>query len=105
MNFFRCAIFILSVVLLSGCMNMYVRNPITDRRIGDTYQSTGEMYLWSIVTAFPQCMKPSGGNDLEWYNILTIPLGLVVFADDCCEAVVDTICYPFDVTRKPKKRN
>ena len=91
---------ILSLLLLSGCMNLYTRCPGTDKRIEDTYQSTKEMFLWSWVVAFPQVMAPAGNGGFEWYNILTVPLGAVVFVDDCCEAVGDTLCFPFDATRK-----
>ena len=104
MTFLKHLVVAALACLLAGCMNLYVRNPITDIRINGTYQSTGDMYLLSMVTAFPQCMRLSGGSDFEWYNIFTIPLGIVVFADDCCEAVVDTVCYPFDVTRQPENK-
>lgn len=90
------------LVALTGCMNLYTRCPGTDGRIEDTYQCTKEMFSWSWVVAFPQTLAIEGDRSLSWYNLLTVPLSLVVFADDCCESVCDTVCYPFNMTRKPK---
>ena len=83
-------------------MNLYTRCPGTDGRIEDTYQCTKEMFSWSCVVAFPHVLSPDRDGGFEWLNLLTVPLGVVVFVDDCCEAVCDTVCYPFDMTRKPK---
>ena len=41
------------VLLLTGCMNAYVRWPTTSRRIEGAYQSTCEMAGITLVAAFP----------------------------------------------------
>jgi len=91
-----------AMLLTAGCMNLYTRCPGTDGKIEDTYQATKEMADWTLIVAFPQILAPDGERGFSWYNLLTIPLSLVVFADDCCEAVGDTLCYSFDVTRRNK---
>ena len=98
----RKLLFASLIVALTGCMNLYTRCPGTDGCIKDTYQSTKVMADWTLVVAFPQVLAIEGDRGLSWYNLLTLPLSLVVFADDCCESVCDTVCYPFDMTRKPK---
>ena len=89
---------IASLMLLAtaGCMNLYTRCPGTDREIASCYQSTEWMFTLSYVVAFPQVMSPGSADEFYWENIITIPCGLVCLADTACEAVVDTVCLPFD---------
>jgi uncharacterized protein YceK len=93
---------LVAMLLTAGCMNLYTRCPGTDGKIEDTYQSTKEMADWTLIVAFPQVLVIEGDRGLSWFNLITVPLSLVVFADDCCEAVGDTLCYPFDITRRKK---
>lgn len=82
-------------VLLSGCINLYTRCPGTDARIEDTYQSTSQSIATAYVVAFPQIItgwQPS----IEPENFITIPFGLLVLCDTPFEAVVDTVCWPWD---------
>lgn len=92
------------ITVFTGCMNLCTRCPGTSGRIKDTYQCTKEMADWTLIVAFPQVLAIEGDRGFSWYNLLTIPLSAIVFVDDCCEAVCDTICYPFDNTRKPEKK-
>lgn len=80
---------------LTGCINLYTRCPGTDSQIVDTYQSTRLSIATAYVVAFPQIItgwQPS----IELENFITIPFGLLVLCDTACEAVVDTICLPYD---------
>ena len=45
-----------------------------------------------------------GDNGFQMMNILTIPLGCVVMCDAVCEAVVDTVCLPFDWPISAKRK-
>ena len=85
-----------------GCMNLYTRCPGTDKTIYTTYQCTQEMWSWTEIVAFPQMLAPDGVG-LMWINLITFPMALIPAADTCLEAVVDTVCYPYDITKKPKK--
>ena len=87
---------------LCGCMNLYTRCPGTDKTIYTTYQCTQEMWSWTEIVAFPQMLAPDGVG-LMWINLITVPIALIPAADTCLEAVVDTVCYPYDITKKPKK--
>lgn len=80
-----------------GCMNLYTRCPGTDKEIVDTYQCTQEMIAWTCIVAWPQVMSPDASDKFYPINIITIPLALVPAADTCLEAVVDTVCCPYDV--------
>lgn len=86
---------ILSIALLSGCMNLYTRCPFTDKKIENVYQSTEFMFPFSCVVMFPQVMSP-GSDGLYWENVITIPAGIVCFGDTACELVLDTVFYPAD---------
>lgn len=90
------AIIILS--LASGCVNLLTtRNPFSDCKVGQAYQSTRMAAGASVIVAYPQMMSTTGGNGFEFVNIFTIPLGLLVFCDAVCEFPVDTVCLPFDI--------
>lgn len=91
---------ILSIALIaaSGCMNLYTRMPGSPE-IDRPYQCTREALAMSCIVAFPQMMSPTGSEGLSWLNLVSIPVGLVVAADGCLEAVVDTVCLPYDATR------
>lgn len=82
---------------LTGCMNIWMRNPFTYTEITSVYQSSSIMAGSAVIVAFPQMMSDcpgDGGFMLE--NIFTIPLGCLVLCDAACEAVVDTAFLPFD---------
>ena len=82
---------------LTGCMNLWTRNPFTYTEITSVYQSSRIMAGSAVIVAFPQMMSDcpgDGGFMLE--NIFTIPLGCLVLCDAACEAVVDTAFLPFD---------
>lgn len=97
--------------LITGCVNIYTRNPITDMRIEDSYQSTEIALTATLALSFPQ-MVSLGGNSkgLQWYNCLTIPFfGLPCAIDSVCEGVLDTVFYPIDYLivekRHPSKKD
>ena len=79
----------------AGCINLYTRCPGTDARIEDTYQSTCQSIGMAYVVAFPQ-MIMGWEMSIEPENLITIPFGLLVLCDTPFEAVVDTVCWPWD---------
>ena len=94
-----------AALLLAGCANMItVRNPFSDDRVQEVYQCTRMAAGASVVVAFPQMMSdcPSEYGP-QLYNILTVPLGVLCFADAICESVVDTVCLPFDIPISNKR--
>lgn len=88
---------LLACILLSGCMNLYVRCPGTSSKICTTYQSTQGACALSYVVMFPQVIG-SMSNSLHLCpeNIITVPLGCLCFVDVPCEAVLDTVFFPVD---------
>ena len=84
-----------SMSFLCGCVNVCVRGLAMDR-IEETYQCTKTAFGFSYVLMFPQVMSPTGGEHFMWENLLTIPVGVIGFADTACEAVIDTVCLPVD---------
>lgn len=86
---------VLLCLILAGCMNLYTRCPGTDARIEDTYQSTCQSIGTAYVVAFPQIIM-GWGPSIEPENFITIPFGLLVLCDTPFEAVVDTVCWPWD---------
>ena len=82
---------------LSGCMNIWTRNPMTKTEITSVYQSSRMMAGVAIVIAFPQMMSdcPSEPAFLP-LNLISIPLGGLVMCDAVCEAALDTVFLPFD---------
>lgn len=89
-----------------GCMNLYTRCPGTDKEITTTYQSTQEMIAWTCFVAWPQVMSPDASDEFHAINLVSIPLAIIPAADTCLEAVVDTVCYPYDYyTTKGKNKN
>jgi len=85
-----------ALALCAGCMNLYVRNPLTDVRIDEVYKSTRTVGLLSYAIAFPQIMNPAGDGGWMLANLLTIPVGCVCLCDAACEAAIDTVCLPYD---------
>lgn len=88
-------LFAVLILATSGCMNLYTRCPGTDGEISSCYQSSGDMLALSMAIAFPQILYP-GNKGFYWENLFTVPCGLVCLADTACEAVLDTVCLPFD---------
>lgn len=88
---------VLIACALSGCMNIWTRNPMTDTKITSVYQSSGTMAGSAIIVAFPQMMSdcPSEPAFLP-LNLVSIPLGALVMCDAVCEAALDTVFLPFD---------
>ena len=91
-------ILILSAALiLGGCVNCYTRFPTTNERIERVYQCSREAAALSVIIAFPQMMSDNPGDGgFMWENIFTVPLGCLCLCDAACEAVIDTVCLPFD---------
>ena len=83
-------------LLMSGCMNCYIRCPFTDAKITDTYQSTHDSFVYSYVIMFPQVMAPGPNSGFYPENIITVPIGCLCFVDVVCEAALDTIFFPVD---------
>ena len=83
-------------ISFTGCVNVCTRNPWSRTRIEDTYQCTQEAAGISWIIMFPQTMGYGNSNGFMLENIFTVPLGLVGFCDTACEAVLDTICLPYD---------
>ena len=87
------------VSAFGGCMNIYTRLPATNVRVIRVYQCYRQMAALSVVASFPQMMSdsPSTSHSFMIENLLTIPfLGLPVAVDAACEAVIDTVCLPYD---------
>lgn len=96
-----------ALAICTGCVNCYTRCPGTDSRIESVYQPSRAALGCSIICAFPQMMSDCPSDDeFKAYNVLTVPLGLLVLGDALCEAVVDTAFLPADFiisrTRKAK---
>ena len=97
-NQMKRTIAIILLSLASGCVNLLSsRNPFSDCKVEQVYQSTRMAAGASVFVAYPQMMSTTGGNGFEFVNIFTIPLGLLVFCDAVCEFPVDTVCLPFDI--------
>lgn len=101
----------LSSLMLAGCVNVVsVRNPFSNEKVEEIYQGTKTATTVALVVSFPQMMsdRPSDYG-FKPYNMLTIPCGIVCFADVMLESVVDTVCLPFDIpvskNRNEKKGN
>lgn len=86
-----------AALILGGCVNCYTRFPTTNERIESIYQCSRETAALSMIIAFPQMMRdnPVDGGFI-WENIFTVPLGCLCLCDAACEAVIDTVCLPFD---------
>lgn len=101
-------VFTVSVIACAcGCVNCYTRFPTTNERIESVYQCSREAVALSVLIAFPQAMSDGPSRGFMWENIFTIPLGCLCLCDAACEAVIDTVCLPFDwpisaVRRKDK---
>lgn len=97
--------FSLASLMLSGCVNVFtVRNPFSDTKVKSAYQSTMMAAGASAVVAFPQQMSDCPDDyGFKVYNIFTVPLGIVCFADSILESVVDTVCLPFDIPVSNKR--
>lgn len=88
----------ISLVLASGCINMYERCPGTSISIQNTYQATGLAMNLSYVVMFPQVIGSQTGNPSKFYpeNIVTVPAGCLCYVDAACEAALDTVLWPVD---------
>ena len=88
---------VLVAIALTGCMNLWTRNPLTETEITSVYQSSRMMAGGAIVVALPQMMSdcPSEPAFMSM-NLITIPLGGIVLCDAICEAALDTAFLPFD---------
>lgn len=98
---------ILAALVLGGCVNLYTRAPWTDVRIESVYQCSRAAAGMSVIVAFPQMMSDAPNHELMIENIFTIPLGCVCMCDAACEAVIDTVCLPFDwpISASRKKKD
>ena len=95
-RFFR--IFCVGALLAcAGCVNIYTRFPTTDERIERVYQCSREAAALSVIVAFPQMMSDCPDEyGFRPMNVLTVPLGCLCLCDALVEAVVDTVCLPYD---------
>lgn len=83
--------------LFAGCANLYTRSPWTDAKLEETYQPTKMAMGCSFVVAFPQCMSDNPSDyGFQPVNVISIPLGLLVFCDGIVEGALDTVCFPAD---------
>lgn len=99
----KCICMFLMMIILSGCMNLYVRCPFTDEKIEQTYQCTKETFVFSYVVIFPQVMSPNGPNFVV-ENFVTIPIGCLFFIDVACETAIDTVSWPIDYMIMNKRK-
>lgn len=84
------------LLLASGCINCYLRCPVTDQKIDEVYKSTKAGAGMSYVVMFPQIMSTTGSNGFEPMNIISVPIGCLCFVDAACEAALDTVFFPAD---------
>ena len=85
-----------AALILGGCVNLYTRAPWTNGKIENVYQCSRAAAGMSVIVAFPQMMSDAPHPEIILANIFTIPLGCVCICDAACEAVIDTVCLPFD---------
>lgn len=84
------------ILMTAGCINCYLRCPVTDQKIDEVYKSTKAGVGMSFVVMFPQIMSTAGSNGFEPMNIISVPIGCLCFVDVACEAVLDTVFFPTD---------
>lgn len=90
-------VMVCALALCAGCVNCYMRWPESDARIETVYQPSRTALEFSIICAFPQMLSDCPSDvGFKAYNVLTVPLGLLVLGDALCEAVVDTVLFPID---------
>jgi len=85
-----------ALLLLCGCVNVYTRCPLTERRIKGVYQCTKEAASLSYVVMFPQTMGWGNGAAFVPENLVTVPVGCLGMCDAAAEAVLDTVFLPAD---------
>lgn len=96
-NMKKLLLMVLMACILSGCMNLWTRNPMTDTEITSVYQSSRLMAGSAIIVAFPQMMSDCPYEPgFILMNLISIPIGGLVMCDAVCEAVLDTVFLPFD---------
>lgn len=83
-------------LLASGCINCYLRCPVTDQKIDEVYKSTKASAGMSYIVMFPQTMGPDSMYGFQPINIISVPIGCLCFVDVVCEAVLDTVFFPVD---------
>lgn len=98
MRILLCLVLVASIAMLSGCANIIYRTP-GDPPIKHIYEPTRLALGTAIIVAFPQAMSdaPSDYNSFQSYNLLTIPLGVLVLCDAAAEFCLDTIFLPYDI--------
>ena len=89
--------------IMSGCVNIYTRFPTTSARIESPYQCTKEAAAFSYVVMFPQIILSGRQGVFMWANLISVPAGCVCMCDVPFEAVLDTICIPYDMTVSKEK--
>jgi len=94
------AIIFLSAVLscFTGCCNVFtVRNPLSDTKVEQCYQSTYMAFDMSCIVTCPQMMSDNPSDyHFSPENILLLPIGVIILADGVVELVGDTLFLPFD---------
>ena len=74
---------------MTGCVNLYVRCPGTPSKINTVPQVIS--WRGAQVEA-----RSSTRETFVMENLITIPIGCIGFCDTALEAVVDTVCLPYD---------
>ena len=82
---------------VSGCINLYTRSPFTDARVERPWQCTQAAADWSVVVMFPQVLSPASNRGFMAANLISVPVGCLCWVDVACEAVIDTLLWPFDI--------
>ena len=90
---------ILSMLFMSGCINLYTRCPFTDVEVEHPWQSTQTAADLSYVVMFPQALSPANSQKFIAANLVSVPAGCLCWVDVICEAVIDTLMWPFDIAK------
>ena len=93
----------LSLVAICGCATINNRVFHENPTALEPYQCTSEAIAGCTFITVPQIVNP-GPLELQWLNIVTIPIGVCCFIVDVpLEFICDTICYPYDKYQTNKK--
>ena len=93
-------LFLALAVLMSGCVNLYIRSPFTDAKVERPWQSTSDAASFSYVVMFPQVLSPGSDKGFMAANLISVPAGCLLWIDVACEAVIDTLLWPIDSARQ-----
>ena len=91
---------IVSMLLMSGCINLYTRSPFTNVKIERPWQSTQTAADLSYVVMFPQTLSPASNRGFSPANLISVPIGCLCWIDVVCEAIIDTLLWPVDAANQ-----